>query len=95
MVLRVDVGVPAASRVFRGARDVAEQVVAFGRRIGPGSEVRLVLVNGVAGIIGISDGRLASVLSFAIAREGKIVEIDILADPHRPSQMDVAGLEKG
>jgi Sigma-70, region 4 len=82
VVLRADVGVPSASRVFRGARSVAEQVVAFGRRIGPGSSVRLALVNGVAGIVGISDGRLASVLSFAVA-DGRIVEIDILADPKR------------
>jgi RNA polymerase sigma-70 factor, ECF subfamily len=88
VVLRADVGAPTASRVFRGARAVATQVVAFGRRIGPGSEARLALVNGVAGIIGISDGRLASVLSFAIAQR-KIVEIDILADPERLSHIDL------
>ena len=89
VVLRADVGVLSASRVFRGAAPVAEQVVAFGRRIGPGSSVRPALVNGVAGIVGITDRRLASVLSFAIAH-GKILEIDILADPRRLSQLDTA-----
>ena len=94
VVLRADVGVPTASRVFRGARAVAEQAIAFGRRIGPRSSVRLALVNGVAGIVGISDGRLASVLSFAIA-DGRIVEIDILADPKRLSRLDLAELDDG
>lgn len=94
VVLRADVGVAAASRVFRGAHAVSEQVVAFGRRIGPDSPVRLALVNGVAGIVGVSHGRLASVLSFSIARE-KVVEIDILADPKRLSQLHLAYLEDG
>jgi hypothetical protein len=67
------------------------RVVAFGRRIGPRFSVRLALVNGVAGIVGISDGRLASVLSFAIA-DGRIVEIDILADPKRLASLHVTDL---
>jgi RNA polymerase sigma factor (sigma-70 family) len=93
VVLRADVGIPAGSRVFRGARAVAEQVVAFGGRIGPRSSVRRALVNGVAGIVGVTDGRLASVLSFVIGPE-RIVEIDILADPERLSQLNVAELEE-
>ena len=41
--------------------------------------------------VGISDGRLASVLSFAVA-EGRIIEIDILADPKQLASLHVTDL---
>ena len=38
------------------------------------------------------DGRVFSVIGFTIA-DGKIVEIDILADPERLSQLDLSALD--
>ncbi len=94
VVLRADVGaVPAgASRVIRGAPAVAEQALAFARRLGPFA--RRALVNGAAGIVAAPGGRPFSVLGFTVT-QGRIVEIDILADPERLSQLDLRELEEG
>jgi RNA polymerase sigma-70 factor (ECF subfamily) len=52
----------------------------------------LVLVNGAAGIvIWLPDGRPFSVLGFTVAH-GKIVEIDVLADPARLRQLNLSVL---
>ncbi len=93
VVLRADAGaVPAgASRVVRGAEAVAQQALAFA---GLGPFARPALVNGAAGIVAAPGGRLAAVLGFTVAR-GRIVEIDILADPARLSQLDLAELGDG
>jgi RNA polymerase sigma factor (sigma-70 family) len=83
VVLRADTGAePRVARgVIRGARAVAEQAIAFGRRLG--DSARPALVNGAAGIVATTpEGRPLSVLGFSVAR-GRIVEIDILADPDR------------
>jgi len=92
VVLRADAGaVPAgASRVIRGAPAVAEQALAFAQRLGPFA--RPALVNGAAGIVAAPGGRPVSVLGFTV-RGGKIVEIDILADPARLRQLDLAVLD--
>jgi RNA polymerase sigma-70 factor (ECF subfamily) len=91
VVLRADSGARAAgpSRIVRGAQAVAEQAVAFGRRYG--ASVRPALVNGAAGIVAAEAGRVSSVLGFTV-RRGKIVEVDILADPARLRQLDMGGL---
>jgi len=92
VVLRADVGaVPAgASGVVRGAPAVTGQALSFGRRYG--QFARLALVNGAAGVVVAVRGRPVSVLGFAV-RGGKIAEIDILADPARLRQLDLAGLD--
>jgi RNA polymerase sigma factor (sigma-70 family) len=92
VVLRADAGaVPAGvSRVIRGASAVAEQALAFAQRLGPFA--RPALVNGAAGIVAAPGGRPVSVLGFTV-RGGKIVEIDILADPARLRQLDLAVLD--
>jgi RNA polymerase sigma factor (sigma-70 family) len=92
VVLRADAGaVPAgASRVIRGAPAVAEQALAFAQRLGPFA--RPALVNGAAGIVAAPGGRPVSVLGFTVRGE-KIVEIDILADPARLRQLDLAVLD--
>jgi RNA polymerase sigma-70 factor (ECF subfamily) len=41
-----------------------------------------VLVNGVAGLLAMRDGQPASLAAFTV-RGGRIVEINILADPAR------------
>src|ERR687890_334059 len=88
VVLRIDGGAVRAglSREVRGARAVSEQTLTFSR-LSP--FVRPALVNGAAGVVVAPRGRPFSVMGFTI-RGGKIVEIDILADPARLSRLDVS-----
>jgi ketosteroid isomerase-like protein len=88
VVLRADRGaVPAgASRVARGARAVAEGALAFSR-LAPFAQPAL--VNGAAGVVVAPRGQPYAVMGFTV-RGGKIVEIDILADPTRLRQLDLA-----
>ncbi len=89
VVLRADLGVVGASRVVRGAAEVARQTRPYSGFAGSGLPV---LVNGAPGVLGAGDGRIHSVMAFAI-RGGRIVEIDILSDPERLSRLDLSGLD--
>ncbi|HEV8582148.1 MAG TPA: RNA polymerase sigma factor SigJ [Thermoanaerobaculia bacterium] len=92
VVLRADRGAapPGALREIRGARAVAEQALTFARLA---QSARGVLVNGAPGIVSwLPDGRPLSVMGFTVAR-GKIVAIDILADPARLRQLDLTDLD--
>ncbi len=91
VVLRADGGaLSGASRVVRGASAVAAQAATFSRL---GLSNQLVLVNGRPGFVSRRpDGRLFSVLGFTIVR-GRVVEIDILADPERLSRLDLPPAE--
>ena len=91
IVLRADGGaLTRASRVVRGAGAVAAQAATFSRSA---LVNQLVLVNGHLGFVSRRpDGRLFAVLGFTIAA-GKIVEIDILADPDRLSRLDLSAIE--
>jgi len=91
IVLRADGGALAgASRVVRGAQGVAAQAATFSRL---GLTSQLVLVNGHLGFLSRRpDGHLFAVLGFTIAG-GKVVEIDILADPDRLRRLDLSALE--
>jgi RNA polymerase sigma-70 factor (ECF subfamily) len=91
IVLRADGGALAGlSRIVRGAREVASQAATFSRS---GLVLQLVLVNGGLGYVSRRpDGRLFSVIGFTIAG-GKIVGMDILADPERLSRLDLSALE--
>jgi RNA polymerase sigma factor (sigma-70 family) len=91
IVLRADAGtVTGMSRVVRGAQAVAAQAGTFSRS-GLSSDV--VLVNGSIGLVSRrADGRLFSVLGFTIVG-GKIVEIDILADPDRLGRLDLSAVD--
>ena len=53
--------------------------------------MRRALVNGAAGIVAFRDGRPFSVGAFTV-RNGRIVEIDFLADPERIAQLDLTEL---
>jgi RNA polymerase sigma-70 factor (ECF subfamily) len=81
--LRADIG---ALQVIRGAADVAGRAIYFRRM---SYEARPALVNGAAGLVNIADGRAVSVMSFTIV-DGKIVGIDILADPGRLATLDLS-----
>jgi len=91
IVLRADGGaLTGASRIVRGASTVAAQAATFSRL---GLSNQLVLVNGHLGFVSRRpDGRLFAVLGFTIAG-GKVVEIDILADPERLSRLDLSAIE--
>ena len=91
IVLRADGGALAGlSRVVRGASAVASQAATFTRS---GLSSQLVLVNGHLGFVSRRpDGRLFSVMGFTIAG-GKVVEIDILADPERLGRLDLSAIE--
>ncbi len=91
IVLRADGGaVKGMSRLVRGAQAVVAQAVAFSKI---NLSDQIVLVNGNVGVVTrLPDGRLFSVVAFTIAN-GKIVEMDILADPERLSRLDVSGVE--
>jgi len=91
--LRIDAGVsrPAGSMVVRGAEAVAAQalrglqaVVAL-----PATDLRPALVNGAAGVVVAIGGRPMAVMGFIVA-EGKIVEIDAVADPERVRRIAAA-----
>jgi RNA polymerase sigma factor (sigma-70 family) len=92
IVLRADGGaVKGMSRLVRGAQAVAAQAATFSK-LGLSSQV--VLVNGNIGVVSRRpDGRLFAVLGFTIAG-GKVVEIDILADPDRLGRLDLSAIER-
>ena len=90
VVLRSDFGDrrPAAPRVIHGAAAVARQAL-----IGalPGAELHPALVNGTAGMVITVHGRPFAVMGFTVA-DGKIIEIDAIADPERVRRIAVAVL---
>jgi RNA polymerase sigma-70 factor (ECF subfamily) len=88
VTLRADGGPGGRSIVIRGAAQVASQATAFRRS---GVEQVLVLVNGAVGLLSFRDGEPVSVFSPMI-RDGRIVEINILADPRRLARLDLRGL---
>jgi RNA polymerase sigma factor (sigma-70 family) len=91
IVLRADGGAAKGmSRLVRGAQAVAAQAATFSKL---GLSNQVVLVNGNIGVVSRrSDGHLFSVLGFTIAG-GKVVEIDILADPDRLSRLDLSAID--
>jgi RNA polymerase sigma-70 factor (ECF subfamily) len=90
VVLRADRGAGlTASAVLRGATNVAKQALTFSK-LAPSA--KRALVNGTAGLIAAPAGKPFAVLGFTVAR-GKIVEIDILADPERLARLDLTVLD--
>ncbi|MFF3158546.1 sigma-70 family RNA polymerase sigma factor [Streptomyces sp. NPDC057910] len=89
VVLRADAGAMPGTKLVRGARTVAEQAYTF-RRFAPLN--RVVLVNGMPGIAAVSEGRAFSVLAFTLGADGRITELNILADPERVPSLDVSFL---
>ena len=87
VVLRADRGLIAGAgwTEIHGAAAVAGQALTF-RRL---STFQLpVLVNGNAGLISVADGQPMAMMSFTISG-GKVIAIDILADPARLRQLDI------
>jgi RNA polymerase sigma factor (sigma-70 family) len=88
VVLRADAGALPLTREVRGARAVAAGAMEFAALASSG---RPALVNGAAGLVAAPEGRPFSVLGFTIAG-GRIVEIDVLADPERLQTIDFSVL---
>ncbi len=90
VVLRVDrSAVPSgAAREVRGASAVAERALAFARRA---RFARPALINGAVGIVVAPRGRLMMVLGLTFMR-GKIAAIEVIADPARLRDLDLAVL---
>ena len=87
VVLRAERG--GAPALLRGAHTVARAAVAVSAR---GLVVRPAVVNGVAGVVSwLRDGRPFSVMAFTVVH-GKIVEIDVLADPERLARLDLTAV---
>jgi RNA polymerase sigma-70 factor (ECF subfamily) len=91
IVLRADGGAAKGmSRLVRGAQAVVAQAATFSKL---GLSNQVVLVNGNVGVVArLPDGRVLSVIGFTIAG-GKVVEMDILADPERLSRLDLSAIE--
>ncbi len=91
VVVRADQGAgPAgAPRVVRGAAAVARSALGYARL---GMLTQPALVNGVAGAVTTRDGVAFSVGAFTV-REGKVVALDILADPDRLRDLDLTILD--
>lgn len=81
-------GAPGGPREVRGAEKWARGAVAFAHLA---RVVQPVLINGAVGLAHASAGRLSRALTFNIAN-GKIVAVEILADPERLEQLDLAVL---
>jgi RNA polymerase sigma factor (sigma-70 family) len=81
VVLRLDRGAASTqpSRTVRGAQGVIGLGFRFG---GAGWVARPALVNGAPGLVVTYEGKPFSVMGFTV-RGGRIVAIDILADPER------------
>ncbi|MFZ0387421.1 MAG: sigma-70 family RNA polymerase sigma factor [Solirubrobacteraceae bacterium] len=90
IVLREDAGPqrPGESVVVRGARAVAERAASFA---GLTPYARPVLVNGAVGALVAPEGRPFALMSFTVT-DGKLVEIDVLADPLRLNELELSGL---
>lgn len=89
VIVRADTGLGRATRAVRGAQTVARQAMGYAKYAQFG---RRAMVNGAPGMIAMSEGRVYSVGGFTV-RSGKIVEIDILADPERLRTLDLSALE--
>ncbi len=91
IVLRSDGGVarPDLISLVRGARAVAEQAMTFRRFAETATRI---LVNGIpGGVAWAPDGSPFAILALTV-NGGRIVEIEVLADPERLGQLDLTAV---
>ena len=88
-VLRADLGPVEGSREVRGAEAIARQALTFSRL---DLTTELALINGAVGVVTRRDGEPFSVAGFTV-RAGRIVAMDILADPERLSLLDLTPVD--
>jgi RNA polymerase sigma-70 factor (ECF subfamily) len=87
IVLLADGGraLPGLSKEVRGAENVARQASMFARM---DLETYPILVNGAAGMLVLRNGAPFSVATLVV-RNGRIAEMDFLADPERLAALDL------
>ena len=92
VVLRADSGpgLPSATIEVRGAAEVASRALTYARLQ---LFNRPVLVNGMLGMVAYRDGEPFSVGAITV-RGGRIVEMDILADPERLRRLDLTAVDE-
>ena len=89
VVLRADGGAVAAlTQRVQGAEAVAGRARMWSR---VDLSTRRALVNGAAGMVTFRDGQPFSIAALTI-RDGKIAEMNFLADPERVARLDLAAL---
>jgi RNA polymerase sigma factor (sigma-70 family) len=88
IVLRADGGLTGLSQHLQGAETVAGQALMWSR---VDLTMRRALINGAAGMVTFLHGEPFSIAAVTI-RNGKIVELDFLADPERIAQLDLTVL---
>jgi RNA polymerase sigma factor (sigma-70 family) len=90
VVLRADAGPPPSNSVeLYGIEQVVKQL----QRFSSGARhARPALVNGAAGFVVAPRDRAVAVAGFTVA-DGRIVEIDVLADPARLRELDLTMLD--
>jgi RNA polymerase sigma factor (sigma-70 family) len=95
VVLRIDAGPrrPAASMVLNGREGVAKQALTGLQPVlsSPVVQVRLALVNGSAGVVVTTGQQAVTVMGFTVV-DGRIAEIDAIADPERVPRIAAAVL---
>ena len=94
VVLRIDAGASrfAASMVVHGASGVARQAMRGLKTALQAAHLRPALVGGAAGVVVSIGGQPTAVIGFTIT-EGKIVEIDAVADPERVGRIAATVLD--
>ena len=92
VVLRADSGpgLPGATVEVRGAVEVASRAQSYARL---DLVNQAVLINGAYGMVAYRNGEPFSVGAVTV-RGGRIVEMDILADPERLRQLDLPALDE-
>ncbi|PRX48575.1 RNA polymerase sigma-70 factor (ECF subfamily) [Prauserella shujinwangii] len=85
VVVRTDGGTARPSTVLRGVAAVAKGAMAFTRLT---EFTRPVLVNGGPGAVAFADGEPVSLAAFTVAG-GRIIALDILADPERLARLNL------
>jgi RNA polymerase sigma factor (sigma-70 family) len=89
VVLRADGGLTGLSHHVEGAETVARQALMWSQ---VDLTIRRALINGAAGVVSLRDGQPFSVAAVTV-RDGRIVEMDILADPERLAGLDLTVLQ--
>jgi len=89
VVLHADFGADGGWVEVRGAEQVAGQARFYAQL---GLDIRPALVNGAAGAVALRDGEVFSVGGVTV-RNGRIVELDFLADPERLRTLDLTILD--
>lgn len=90
VVVRVDEAAarPGAAREIRGARNWAKGAIAFSRLA---RSIQPMLVDGAVGLVWAPHGKPLRVLEFKI-KDGKIFRVDVVANPARLRDLDLAML---